>query len=89
MIATMYSTLSGKLAGKHPTLGVLVREDGMVLMPSGWVKRQDPEWCEKERTRLRELARKKRLDPEYRKLQAEKQRERRAKKKAEQTAQSS
>lgn len=30
MIATVYSTLSGKLAGKHPTLGVLVREDGMV-----------------------------------------------------------
>lgn len=31
MIATVYSTLSGKLAGKHPTLGVLVREDGMVF----------------------------------------------------------
>lgn len=30
MIATVYSTLSGKLAGKHPTLGVLVREDGFV-----------------------------------------------------------
>lgn len=33
MIATMYSTLSGKLAGKHPTLGVLVREDGLVKRP--------------------------------------------------------
>lgn len=31
MIATVYSTLSGKLVGKHPTLGVLVSEDGMVL----------------------------------------------------------
>lgn len=31
MIANVYSTLSGKLAGKHPTLGVLVSEDGMVL----------------------------------------------------------
>lgn len=30
MIANVYSTLSGKLAGKHPTLGVLVREDGLV-----------------------------------------------------------
>lgn len=30
MIANVYSTLSGKLAGKHPTLGILVREDGMV-----------------------------------------------------------
>ena len=30
MVATVYSTLSGKLVGKHPTLGVLVREDGMV-----------------------------------------------------------
>lgn len=33
MIASVYSTLSGTLAGKHPTLGVLVREDGMVLRP--------------------------------------------------------
>lgn len=31
MISTVYSTLSGKLAGKHPTLGVLVREDGLVF----------------------------------------------------------
>lgn len=38
MIATVYSTLSGKLAGKHPTLGVLVREDGMILMPKGWTR---------------------------------------------------
>lgn len=38
MIATVYSALSGKLVGKHPTLGVLVREDGMVLMPHGWTK---------------------------------------------------
>lgn len=188
MTASVFSTLNGKLAGKHPGLGVLVREDGMVLMPRGWtegysvrqdkkylgvriqgcyylihrlvaetfipnpdekptvdhidrdttnnslsnlrwathseqrenssqvleamdlgvrhkddpaewsrrnakrlrnLKKDDPEWREKERTRLRELARKKRLDPEYRKLQAEKQRERRAKKKAEQSAQPS
>lgn len=188
MIANVYSTLSGKLVGKHPTLGILVREDGMVLRPQGWSKGssvrkdkkylgvriqghyhlvhrlvaetfipnpenkptvdhinrdttdnrlcnlrwathseqrdnssqvldarelgvrhkddpaewarrnakrlreihlKDPQWIEKERTRLRELARKKRLDPEYRKLQAEKQRERRAKKKAEQVAQPS
>lgn len=33
MIATIYSTFSGKLAGKHPTLGVWVQEDGMVLRP--------------------------------------------------------
>lgn len=33
MTATVFSTLSGKLAGKHPELGVLVREDGMVLRP--------------------------------------------------------
>lgn len=38
MTAAVFSTLSGKLAGKHPELGVLVREDGMVLMPSGWAK---------------------------------------------------
>ena len=38
MIATVYSTLSGTLAGKHPTLGVLVREDGMVKQPRGWSK---------------------------------------------------
>lgn len=31
MTGSVYSTLSGKLVGKHPTLGVLVREDGMVL----------------------------------------------------------
>lgn len=38
MIATVFSTLSGKLVGKHPTLGVLVREDGMVFnrLPSYW-----------------------------------------------------
>lgn len=33
MIATVYSTLSGKLVGKHPTLGALVREDGWVKRP--------------------------------------------------------
>lgn len=33
MIATVYSTLSGKLVGKHPTLGVLVSADGMVKRP--------------------------------------------------------
>ena len=38
MIATVYSTLSGKLVGKHPTLGILVREDGKVLCPRRWVK---------------------------------------------------
>lgn len=188
MIATVYSTLNGKLVGKHPTLGVLVREDGKVLMPRGWtegysvrqnkkylgvriqgcyhlihrlvaetfipnpenkptvdhidrnpnnnclsnlrwathseqrdnssqvldamdlgvrckddpaewarrnsrrnwnLKRQDPEWCEKERTRLREYRRKQRQDPEFLKKEAEKQRERRAKKKAERSAQPS
>lgn len=31
MTATVFSTLRGKLVGKHPTLGVLVSEDGMVL----------------------------------------------------------
>ena len=31
MTATIVSALSGKLVGKHPTLGVLVSEDGMVL----------------------------------------------------------
>ena len=31
MTASVYSTLTGKLVGKHPTLGVLVSEDGMVL----------------------------------------------------------
>lgn len=36
MAATVFSTLSGKLAGKHPELGVLVREDGMVLCKTGW-----------------------------------------------------
>lgn len=188
MIATVYSTLSGKLAGKHPTLGVLVSEDGMVLMPRGWtrgysvrknkkylgvriqgcyhlihrlvaetfipnpenkptvdhidrnpnnnclsnlrwathseqrdnssqvlgamdlgirhkddpaewarrnarrlrdIKLQDPEWVEKERTRLKEYRRKQRQDPEFLRKEAEKQRERRAKKKAEQLAQPS
>lgn len=190
MIATVYSTLSGKLAGKHPTLGVLVREDGMVKQPRGWSKgfsvrkdgkyryvqikgkwkgvhrlvaqtflpnpenkptvdhypnrdttdnrlcnlrwathseqrdnssqvldamelgvrhkddpaewarrnarrhyninKQNPEWVEKERTRLREYARFRRQDPEWLKKQAEKQREYRAKKKkAEQSAQPS
>lgn len=188
MIATVYSTLSGKLAGKHHTLGVLVSEDGMVLKPRGWSKgcsvrkdgkyryvqingkwkgvhrlvaqtflpnsenkptvdhinrdttdnrlcnlrwathseqrdnssqvlgaidlgirckddpheyarrnskrhykekKQDPEWREKERTRLREYARKKRQDPEYLALKALKQREYRARKKAEQSAQPS
>jgi HNH endonuclease. len=188
MIATVYSALSGKLVGKHPTLGVLVREDGMVLKPRGWskgcslrkdgkyryvlmdgkwkgvhrlvaqtflpnpenkptvdhinrdttdnrlcnlrwanhseqrdnssqvldamdlgvrhkddpaewarrnarrlrdIKLQDPEWVEKERTRLKEYARLRRQDPEFLKKEAEKQRERRARKKAEQEARSS
>lgn len=31
MVASVYSTLSGRLVGKHPTLGVLVSEDGLVL----------------------------------------------------------
>lgn len=31
MTASVFSTLNGKLVGKHPTLGVLVSEDGMVL----------------------------------------------------------
>lgn len=38
MIATVYSTLGGILAGKHPTLGVLVSEDGMVRNRFGWTK---------------------------------------------------
>lgn len=38
MIANVYSTLSGKLVGKHPTLGVLVSEDGMVRNRYGWTK---------------------------------------------------
>lgn len=33
MIASVYSTLTGKLVGKHPTLGVLVSEDGWVYIP--------------------------------------------------------
>ena len=33
MIASVYSTLNGKLVGKHPTLGVLVSEDGWVYIP--------------------------------------------------------
>ena len=38
MIASVYSTLNGKVVGKHPTLGVLVSEDGLVLnrLPSYW-----------------------------------------------------
>lgn len=31
MTATIYSTLTGKLVGKHPTLGLLVSSDGEVL----------------------------------------------------------
>lgn len=38
MIASVYSTLSGTLAGKHPTLGVLVRVDGLVKLAKGWSK---------------------------------------------------
>lgn len=182
MTATVFSTLSGKLAGKHPELGILVREDGMVLCKTGWkygcslrsdgkyryvhiqgkwkavhrlvaetfipnpsgkptvdhidrdtinnplsnlrwathseqrenssqvleamglgvrhkddpaewsrrnakrlrnIKKEDPEWMEKERARLREYRRKQRQDPEFLRKEAEKQRERRAKKKAE------
>ena len=188
MTATVFSTLSGKMVGKHPELGVLVREDGMILMPRGWtggysvrqdkkylgvriqgcyylihrlvaetfipnpdgkptvdhidrdstnnslsnlrwathseqrenssqvieamdlgvrhkddpaewsrrngrrlrgLKKDDPEWREKERARLREYRRKQRQDPEFLKKEAEKQRERRAKKKAEHEARSS
>lgn len=37
MVASVYSTLSGKLVGKHPTLGVLVSDDGKVLCPRRWV----------------------------------------------------
>ena len=45
MIATVYSTLSGKLAGKHPILGVLVREEGMVLnIPNGNKKTSQYRW---------------------------------------------
>lgn len=36
MTATVFSTLIGKLAGKHPELGSLVREDGMILCKTGW-----------------------------------------------------
>lgn len=36
MIASVYSTLSGTLAGKHPALCVLVREDGVVKLSTGW-----------------------------------------------------
>lgn len=188
MVASVYSTLSGRLVGKHPTLGVLVREDGVVKQPRGWskgcslrkdgkyrnvlingkwkavhrlvaetflpnpekkptvdhinrdttdnrlcnlrwathseqrdnssqvldamdlgvrhkdapaewarrnarrlrdIKLQDPEWVEKERTRLREYARLRRQDPEWLKKQAEKQKKYRARKKAEQSAQPS
>ena len=38
MIASVYSTLSGTLAGEHPTLGVWVRVDGMVKLAKGWSK---------------------------------------------------
>lgn len=38
MIASVYSTLSGTLAGKHPTLGVLVRADGLVKLSTCWSK---------------------------------------------------
>lgn len=38
MIASVYSTLSGTLTGKHPTLGVLVSADGMVRNRYGWTK---------------------------------------------------
>lgn len=45
MIASVYSTLSGTLAGKHPTLGVLVREDGLVKRPKfGGGKCNDYVW---------------------------------------------
>lgn len=36
MIASVYSTLTGKLVGKHPTLGVLVSDDGTVKLSTGW-----------------------------------------------------
>lgn len=38
MAATVFSTLSGKMVGKHPELGVLVREDGAVRNKYGWTK---------------------------------------------------
>jgi len=52
MTATVYSALSGKLAGKHPTLSVLVREDGMVKLSTGW--RRGIKTCKRYfRTRIR------------------------------------
>lgn len=42
MIASVYSTLSGKLVGKHPELGVLVSEDGKVLCLNKGNKWGDP-----------------------------------------------
>lgn len=41
MVANVYSTLGGKLVGKHPTLGVFVSEGGMVLMPHRFVRVHD------------------------------------------------
>ena len=44
MAATVFSTLSGKLAGKHPELGVLVREDGMVQVLKPGKRWNNPEF---------------------------------------------
>lgn len=44
MIASVYSTLSGRLVGKHPTLGVLVSEDGMVQTLKQGKRWRNPEF---------------------------------------------
>ena len=38
MTASVFSTLNGKLVGKHPTLGVLVSDEGLVKLSTGWRK---------------------------------------------------
>ena len=42
MPGSIFSTLSGKLVGKHPELGVLVREDGKILCPNKGYGRDNP-----------------------------------------------
>lgn len=44
MTASIFSTLNGKLVGKHPELGVLVREDGMVLTLKPGKRWNNPEF---------------------------------------------
>lgn len=44
MTATVFSTLSGKLVGKHPELGALVREDGVVLTLKKGKRWSNPEF---------------------------------------------